>query len=347
MKYSDAGVDIDAGDAFIRLIKPAVRKTFGPHVLSDLGSFGGVIRIVETGPDALLVASIDGVGTKLLLAAETGMLDDVGRDLVHHCVNDIAVHGARPLFFLDYIGAGRLEPERAAVLVTGMAAACAEQGMALLGGETAEMPGLYQPGHYDLVGAIVGTVQRPDFIDGSAVRPGDALIGIASNGLHTNGYSLARRALFEAGGLQPGDRPDGLDGTLAEVLLRPHLCYAPALRKLAGEGLLHGAAHITGGGIPGNLARILPGGTDAVIDRGGWSVPEIFRIIAAHGGVATEEMYRTFNMGAGLIAAVPEDGKEAALALLAEAGHDGFHAGRITEGEGRVRFEPGDNQTNG
>lgn len=340
MKYREAGVDIDAGDAFVRLIKPLVKKTFGPDVMTDLGSFGGVIRVTPAGPDTLLVASIDGVGTKMLLAAEHDRVDDVGRDLVHHCVNDIAVHGAKPLFFLDYIGAGKLEPERAARMVAGMASACAEQGAALLGGETAEMPGMYAPGHYDLVGAIVGTVARERFVDGGTIAPGDMLIGLASDGLHTNGYSLARRALFDAGRHQPADRPTELGGrSLLDALLVPHRCYAPALRELMAAGRLKGAAHITGGGLEGNLARILPEGVDAVIDRGSWSIPPLFRIIAAAGPVGDAEMFRAFNMGVGLVAVVNAADEGAALAQLNGLGETAFALGRVVPGSGRVRLD--------
>jgi phosphoribosylformylglycinamidine cyclo-ligase len=341
MKYSDAGVDIGAGDDFVRRIKGMVRTTFGPEVVTDLGSFGGVIRFDVPDEDTLLVASIDGVGTKLLLAAELDRLDDVGRDLVNHCVNDIAVHGARPLFFLDYIGAGRLEPERAARLVAGMVAACRETGTALLGGETAEMPGLYQPGHYDLVGAIVGTVSRSRFVDGSTASPGDSLIGLASDGLHTNGYSLARRALFHAGGHQPADRPAELGESLADALLRPHRSYLVPLRGLISAGLLKGAAHITGGGIPGNLARILPDNVDARIEAN-WPIPPLFRIIARAGGVDEAEMFRTFNMGIGLIVVVSADAAGQVLRILADSGERAFPIGNLTSGSGRVLISQGE-----
>jgi phosphoribosylformylglycinamidine cyclo-ligase len=340
MKYRDAGVDIDAGEEFVRLIKPFVRTTFGPDVRTDLGSFGGVIRVTPLGRETLLVASIDGVGTKLLLAAELGRFENIGRDLVNHCVNDIAVHGARPLFFLDYIGAGRLVPEEAAVLVEGMAAACREQGAALLGGETAEMPGLYQPGHYDLVGAIVGVVAREKFVDGKGLEAGDRLIGLASDGLHTNGYSLARRALFDAGRHRPDDVPDGLGGaSLADALLAPHRCYAPALFALTDRGWLKGAAHITGGGIPGNLVRILPEGLDAVIDTARWSIPPLFRIIAAAGPVEREEMFRAFNMGVGMILATTAAHHAAALELLHDLGERPMPLGELVPGSRTVRLE--------
>lgn len=339
MEYRDAGVDIDAGEDFVRRIRERVRSTFGPAVLTDLGSFGGVIRVPGPDPETLLVASIDGVGTKLLLAAELDRLDGVGRDLVHHCVNDIGVHGARPWFFLDYIGCGRLEPARAARLVEGMADACREQGCALIGGETAEMPGLYQPGHYDLVGAIVGFVRRADFVDGGGLLPGDRLIGLPSSGLHTNGYSLARRALFATGRYAPGDRPAGLDATLGEALLVPHRCYGGALRDLVDAGLLKGAAHITGGGIPGNLARILPKSVDARIERSRWSIPPLFRIIAAAGNVEDAEMFRTFNMGVGMILAVAPDRLDAVLARLDAAGEAPFELGAVVGGTGGVRLD--------
>lgn len=339
MKYRESGVDIDAGDEFVRRIKPFVQATCGPDVLSELGTFGGVIRVTPAGPDTLLVASIDGVGTKLLLAAELDRLEDVGRDLVHHCVNDIAVHGARPLFFLDYLGCGRLEPARAARMVEGMAAACREQGMALLGGETAEMPGLYQVGHYDLVGAIVGTVNRADFVDGAGIVPGDRLIGLPSDGLHTNGYSLARRALFAGGAHRPDERPAELGGLdLGAALLRPHRCYGPALAELVRAGRLKGAAHITGGGIPGNLRRILPAGVDARIDRGSWSIPPLFRMIGQAGPVDDDEMFRVFNMGVGMIAVVAAGDAEECLGSLRSAGHDAWLIGPVVPGTRQVRL---------
>ena len=338
MKYRDAGVDIDAGEEFVRRIKGMVKTTFGPDVVTELGSFGGVIRFASQGDDALLVASIDGVGTKLLLASELNRLDDVGRDLVNHCVNDIAVHGARPLFFLDYIGAGRLDPGEGARLVTGMVEACREAGVALLGGETAEMPGLYQPGHYDLVGAIVGVTTRARFIDGSTIAPGDALIGLGSSGLHTNGYSLARRALFASGQFLPEDRPDGTEESLADLLLKPHRSYLEALRLLESRGWLKGAAHITGGGIPGNLPRILPDSVDAVVEPN-WPIPPVFRIIARAGEVELPEMFRTFNMGIGMIVVVPPHAAGDALTVLSGQGETAYPVGRVVSGSGRVMLQ--------
>jgi phosphoribosylformylglycinamidine cyclo-ligase len=284
------------------------------------------------------VASIDGVGTKLLLASELNRLDDVGRDLVNHCVNDIAVHGARPLFFLDYIGAGRLDPGEGTRLVSGMVEACRESGLALIGGETAEMPGLYQPGHYDLVGAIVGVASRARFIDGSRIAPGDALIGLGSSGLHTNGYSLARRALFASGRYRPEDRPADAEEPLADLLLKPHRSYLGPLKVLESRGWLKGAAHITGGGIPGNLRRILPRSVDAVVEPS-WPIPSVFRIIARAGEVELPEMFRTFNMGIGMIVVVPAQAAGEALSVLSDAGETAYPVGGVVSGSGRVILE--------
>ena len=341
MDYKQAGVDIEAGHEVVRRIRTLARGTFTPGVLSEIGSFGGLFRLDASGvDDPVLVASADGVGTKLRVAFMAGVHRTIGVDLVNHCVNDILVQGAQPLFFLDYLATGRLEPDVAVQVVEGLATACRENGCALLGGETAEMPGFYADGEYDVAGFIVGAVPREQLIDGKQIVPGDLLIGIPSSGLHTNGYSLARRALFDSGQHRPLDRPMELDGaSLLEALLVPHRCYAPALHALMEGGVLKGAAHITGGGIEGNLARILPPGVDAVIERRGWSIPPLFRIIAVVGPVSEAEMFRTFNMGVGLILAVDAADEAGALARLTGLGESAFPLGPLVPGTGRVRLD--------
>ena len=302
--YKESGVDIDAGEETIRRIRPLVRKTFTPGVLADIGSFGAFFE-----PDfssfehPVLVSSTDGVGTKLKVAFKSNRHDTVGQDLVNHCVNDIAVCGARPLFFLDYFSTGRLEPQVAEQIVSGFATACIENGCALIGGETAEMPDLYDEGEYDLAGTIVGVVERSLILDGSAVQPGDLLVGLPSTGLHTNGYSLARRVLFRT--LDLKDRPELLRGeTVGEALLRVHRSYLRAIGRLLRDDLAHGLVHVTGGGIAGNTARIMPDGVSFEIDYEAWERPAIFRIIQELGGVPEDDMRRTFNLGMGLLAIV-------------------------------------------
>ncbi len=331
--YRDAGVDLSAGEEAVRRIKGKVRETFGSNVLTELGSFGGVCTIPGGDPDLLLVSSIDGVGTKLKVAAMLGRYDTVGEDLVNHCTGDIGVHGADPLLFLDYIGMGKLEPEVVEQVVEGMVRGCRANGCALIGGETAEMPGVYTPPDLDLVGCIVGTVRREDFVDGSGIVPGDALLGFPSTGLHTNGYSLARRVLFEAAGLHPDDEVPGSKVPLGDALLAVHRSYRPVFQAL--RGILKGAAHITGGGIPGNLSRILPPGIDARVDRSAWRIPPLFGLIARYGDVPPDEMTRTFNLGVGLVAAVPAARADEALA---GAGLGAFVVGEAVEGTGKVHL---------
>ncbi len=336
LRYSDAGVDIGAGEEAVRRIKSHVRTTFGPHVLTELGSFGGVCAIPGGDPDLLLVTSIDGVGTKLKLAASLGRYDTVGEDLVNHCCGDIGVHGAEPLFFLDYFGTGKLDPEVVEAVVAGMARACRANGAALIGGETAEMPGIYHPPDFDLVGCIVGTVRREHFVDGSGLEPGDVFLGFPSTGLHTNGYSLARRVLFDTAGLHPDDEVPGSKVPLADALLAVHRSYLPVLRAL--RGIHKGAAHITGGGIPGNLRRILPEGISARLRADGWTIPPLFRLIGERGEVPDDEMVRTFNLGVGLILGVAGDRVEEALRL---AGNGGFVIGEAVPGSREVLLEGG------
>jgi phosphoribosylformylglycinamidine cyclo-ligase len=334
IRYRDAGVDLKAGEEAVRRIKGRVAETFGPHVLTELGTFGGVCTIPGGDPDLLLVSSIDGVGTKLKVAAMLGRFDTVGEDLINHCTGDIGVHGAEPLLFLDYVGMGRLEPEVLEQVVEGMVRGCRANGCALIGGETAEMPGVYAPPDFDLVGCIVGTVRRQDFVDGSGIAPGDVFLGFPSTGLHTNGYSLARRILFEAAELHPDDEVPGTKVPLGDALLAVHRSYRPVFGAL--RGVMKGAAHITGGGIPGNLSRILPPGIDARVDRESWRIPPLFGLIAQYGDVPLDEMTRTFNLGVGLVVAVAADRAEEARK---RAGGGAFVIGRAAEGNGQVVLE--------
>ena len=305
MDYKSSGVDIDAGHEVVRRIKGLARSTFTPGVLSDIGSFGGLFRL-EPGrfADPVMVASADGVGTKLEVAFMANRHDTVGEDLVNHCVNDILVQGARPLFFLDYLATGRLAPDVAEQIVAGIARGCRANGCALLGGETAEMPGFYAAGEYDLAGFIVGAVDRERIINGSTLEPGDILIGVSSTGLHTNGYSLARRIVFDELGLRVDSMVPELGTTVGEALLAVHRSYLPVVEPLLNEpGLVRGLAHITGGGITDNLPRIFPAGMGARIDRRAWDVPALFQFLWKAGHVPIDDMYRSFNMGIGLIVA--------------------------------------------
>lgn len=340
MDYKHSGVDIDAGNAAVRRIKELARATFTPGVLSEIGSFGGLFRLdVTRYRDPVLVASADGVGTKLKIAFLSGRHDTVGADLVNHCVNDILVQGARPLFFLDYLATGRLLPETAAAVVAGIARACRENGCALLGGETAEMPGFYAEGEYDLAGFIVGVVERERLIEGRAIRPGDALIGIPSAGLHTNGYSLARRIVFDTLKVTVDSFVPELGATVGEALLWTHRSYLPTIEPLLEGGQLLGLAHITGGGITDNLPRILPPGTSARIDRRAWTVPAVFTFLQRAGEVPVDDMYRTFNMGIGLIAACRPEHVDDVLASLAGAGEAGARViGEIAAGKPGVSY---------
>ena len=342
MDYKSSGVDIDAGHELVRRIKGLARSTFTPGVLSEIGSFGGLFRL-EPGryADPVLVASADGVGTKLKVAFMADRHDTVGEDLVNHCVNDILVQGARPLFFLDYLATGRLAPAVAEQIVAGIARGCRANGCALLGGETAEMPGFYAEGEYDLAGFIVGVVDRPSVIDGKGLQPGDRLIGLPSTGLHTNGYSLARNILFDAMGLCVADRVPELGRTVADALLAVHRSYLPLVEPLlADKGLVKGLAHITGGGITDNLPRIFPPGVGAVIHRSAWSVPPLFSFLQSAGRVPVEDMYRTFNMGIGLIIACDPATEARVLDLLRVAGEDRAAViGEMVPGERHVRYD--------
>ena len=299
--YTRAGVDVDLGNALKRGIQSIARTTHGPEVLGKIGGFGGLYRADFKGmEDPVLVSSVDGVGTKLKVAFAMDRHDTIGQDLVNHCINDIAVLGARPLFFLDYIAAGKIEAAVFKQLLSGFAKACKASGCALIGGETAQMPGMYREGEYDLAGTIVGVVDRPKMIDGSLVRHGDVLVGLPSDGLHTNGFSLARRVLFEDMSLKTSSRLPELRLSLGEELLRVHRNYQPLLASLP-EGLVHAAAHITGGGLVDNLPRVLPRDCQANIRRGSWRIPPIFQIIQRAASVDPAEMYNVFNMGIGMV----------------------------------------------
>ncbi len=313
--YASAGVDVDLGNTVKRGIHAMVRSTHGPEVLAKIGGFGGMFRPDWKGmKDPVLVASTDGVGTKLKVAFATGRHDTIGQDLVNHCINDIAVTGAKPLFFLDYLASAELDPEVFTQILRGFTKACKAGKCALIGGETAQMPGMYRPGEYDLAGTIVGIVDRPQILDGSKIKIGDLLIGLPSSGLHTNGYSLARRVLFDTLGLKPESRLPELKLSLGEELLRVHQNYQPLLASLP-KRILRAAAHITGGGLIDNLPRILPPGTQAVIRRNSWKIPPIFTIMEKGGHIDPDEMFQVFNMGIGMVVVVPAASAPEALKL--------------------------------
>ena len=338
--YRDAGVDIDAQDRALAQVKKMVRNTYTDNVLSDQGAFGGLFRVPVKGmKEPVLVASADGVGTKLKVAFLANRHATVGRDLVHHCINDILVQGARPLFFLDYLATGRLDPDTVADVIAGVATACSEHGLALLGGETAEMPGFYGDGEYDLAGFIVGVVDRKRIIDGSAVKDGDVLVGLPSTGLHTNGYSLARKVFFEVLDLDANDVVPELDRTVADELLAVHRCYLEPVWPLVENGWVHALAHITGGGLTDNLPRVLPDGLQAIIKLGCWDIPPVFRILAEKGQVPEDDMLRTFNLGVGMVLAVPPKCLEKALKSLRESGYPGFPMGNVVKGDGGVAYD--------
>jgi phosphoribosylformylglycinamidine cyclo-ligase len=331
MDYRDSGVDIAAGNETVRRIKSIARATFTPGVLSDIGSFGGLFELDRARyREPVLVSSADGVGTKLKVAFMMAKHDTVGADLVNHCVNDILVQGAEPLFFLDYLATGRLSPAVAEQVVTGIARACKENGCALIGGETAEMPGFYADGEYDLAGFIVGAVERSRIIDGRTVVPGDALIALPSAGLHTNGYSLARRVFFELAGWQCDTFVRELGTTVGEALLAPHRSYLGVVRPLLDSGGIKGLAHITGGGLTENLPRALPEGCAAEIDLNAWTIPPIFQLIERHGAIAREEMFRAFNMGVGLVIVCASMEAERVINTLKRGGEpDAFRLGSV------------------
>jgi phosphoribosylformylglycinamidine cyclo-ligase len=335
--YKDAGVDIDVKENLLERAKGAIRKSFTPGVLGDVGLFGGLFDPARVGfGDAILVATADGVGTKLEVARRARVYDTVGRDLVNHCINDALVQGARPLFFLDYVAMGRLEADVVGALIAGCAEGCREGGLALLGGETAEMPGLYKEGDFELAGFLVGAVKREHLLDGSKVRPGQVLFGLGSSGLHTNGYSLARKVLFERLALGLGDRPSELGGkTVQEALLAVHRSYLEVLWPLIEARKLAGMAHITGGGIPGNVNRVL-GACDAHVDRRQWTPPGLFQLIVRGGEIERDEAYRALNMGIGMVLLVEPELADEVERDLARRGERAVRIGHTTAGRGRV-----------
>jgi phosphoribosylformylglycinamidine cyclo-ligase len=345
--YASAGVDIQLGNQVKSTLPRLLAATRRREVLGKVGGFGGLFAL-ESGKfrQPVLVASTDGVGTKLKIAFALDRHDTVGQDLVNHCVNDIAVLGAEPLFFLDYIGTGKLKPRVFRQLISGFARACAENHCALLGGETAQMPGFYQEGEYDLSGTIVGVVEKSEILDGRSIRPGDAVLGLASSGLHTNGYSLARKIFFERMKLDPRTKLPELGGGIGRELLKVHVSYGPlirsALRKFnrprTGRLTVKGMAHITGGGFIDNIPRVLPRKCDALIRKGSWEVPPIFQLLAASGGIAESEMYEVFNMGVGLVMIVAGDQADAVLRFARAGGTVAWIIGEIVRGSGVARI---------
>lgn len=331
--YALAGVDVDLGNRVKSKIQARVKVTHGPEVLGKIGGFGGLFKPDFRGMrEPVLVSSVDGVGTKLKIAFATNRHDTIGQDLVNHCVDDIAVLGAKPLFFLDYIGAERLDPPVFEQILAGFSKACKAAGCALIGGETAQMPGMYQAGEYDVAGTIVGVVDRAKMIDGSKIKPGDVVLGLPSNGLHTNGYSLARKILFDGMKLQIDSRLPGLAKPLGEELLRVHRNYQPLLASLP-QTKLKGLAHITGGGLIDNLPRVLPKNCDAIIDSASWKVPAIFQILQENGGVSKQEMYQVFNMGIGMTIVVASKDEKEIVALTRAK-----RIGKIEAGSGIVQI---------
>ena len=334
--YAAAGVRLDAAEEAQRRIAALVRTTRTPLALGAIGAFGGMVRVPPGYERPVLVLSTDGVGTKVLVAARAGVHDTVGEDLVNHCVNDILVHGATPLAFLDYVATGQLEPDVAAAIVAGVARGCRAHDITLAGGETAQLPDLYQPGHYDLAGTIVGVVEERAALHGDLVHPGDVLIGYASNGLHTNGYTLARRIVFDTLRLDVLDEFPETGRSVAQVLLDVHRSYATAVTPIISR--LHALAHITGGGMPGNLVRVLPAGAEAVVDAGGWPWPALFRVLMRAGDVSLGEMRRVFNLGIGMIAVAGRDDAEAAIAAAKRAGIEAWIIGEVRAGTRGVKF---------
>ncbi|MCD4751003.1 MAG: phosphoribosylformylglycinamidine cyclo-ligase [Thermoanaerobaculales bacterium] len=337
--YSDAGVNIDAQDQALDQIKKMVRKTYTDGVLSDQGSFGGMFKVPKGLKEPVLVASADGVGTKLKVAFLSNRHTTVGQDLVNHCINDILVQGARPLFFMDYLATGRLDPDVVAEVIGGVATACAAQNVALLGGETAEMPGFYSSGEYDLAGFIVGIADRRRILDGATVRKGDILVGLPADGLHTNGYSLARQIFFDTRGFSWDSHVEELDCSVADELLKVHRCYLEPVWPLIRKKRIHALAHITGGGLTDNLPRVLPQGLRARIKVGTWDVPPVFKLMAEWGKVPEDDLWRTFNMGVGMVLLVAPAELERVLKRLRKGDCPGFVMGNVVEGERGVEYD--------
>jgi phosphoribosylformylglycinamidine cyclo-ligase len=337
--YADAGVDIERANNVKRRIRYLARKTFNKSVMSEIGSFGALFSLDKTKyRDPVLVASVDGVGTKLKVAFEMRLHHTVGADLVNHCVNDVAVQGAAPLFFMDYLATGRLDPETAEAVISGIADACKQNGCALIGGETAEMPGFYVEDEYDLAGFIVGAVERDRLITGEAVRPGDVLVGLPSLGLHTNGYSLARKLFFETAGYSPETYVNELKSKAGAELMRPHKSYWPVVRRLIEADAVSAMAHITGGGITENLPRVLPKGVAAVVEKVAWPGLPVFEHLRKLGNISDDEMYRTFNMGIGMVLVVPLEKFKKVHSILERAGEKAYTIGRIVKGERKVIY---------
>jgi len=342
LTYRDAGVDIDAGNRAVEMMKHSVRSTYRPEDLGDQGGLGGLFALDTTKfAEPVLVSGTDGVGTKLKVAFMLDRHDTIGQDLVAMCVNDVLVQGAEPLFFLDYLATGRIIPERVAAIVGGIAAACREAGCALIGGETAEMPGFYAAGEYDLAGFAVGVVERSRLITGAAIAPGDVLLGLPSSGLHSNGYSLARKICFERRGLRPEDYIPELGRTIGEELLTPTRLYPRLLLPVIASFPVKGLVHVTGGGFIDNIPRILPPGRAVVVDAGSWMQPAVFRLIQAWGNVPWPDMFRTFNMGIGMIVFLAPDAADEVESYLASRGEAVWRIGRVTEGKGEVVLRGG------
>ena len=339
MKYADAGVNIAVADDAKQRIRHLASHTFTPAVLGGIGGFGALFALdTRKWKEPVLVSSADGVGTKLKVAMSMGVHSTVGGDLVNHCVNDILVQGAEPLFFLDYLAMGKLEPDVVEQLVDGMSRSCRKAGCALIGGETAEMPGFYAPGEYDLAGFIVGVVERKNILTGKGVKPGDTLIGLPSAGLHTNGYSLARKLVFDVAKLKNDTYVAEVGNKIGAELLKPHVCYAPAVKNILAKGWVSALAHITGGGIPGNLPRVLPSGVKAMIDLESWPIPSIFKYLAKVGEIDTDELLQSFNMGIGMIVIVPSAYVKEAEADLKRRREKFYRIGRIEKGDtGKAR----------
>ena len=339
MRYADAGVSIALAEQAKQRIRRLAGRTFTRNVLGGIGGFGALFAFDRNRwREPVLVSSADSVGTKLKIAFAMGVHSTVGADIVNHCVNDILTCGAEPLFFLDYLGMGRMDPDIVEQVVEGMSRACRLVGCALIGGETAELPGLYQPGEYDLAGFIVGVVERSRMLGSDAARAGDVLLGLPSTGLHTNGYSLARKLVFEVARLKPDTYVAGVGNKIGAELLKPHRCYAPVLKNILARGWLSAMAHITGGGITENLPRVLPRGTGAVIELGSWPVQPIFEHMQNLGNVPQEEMLRTFNMGLGMLLVVPNKKFKKTQTLLERASEKGYTVGRIVKGERKVMY---------
>lgn len=338
LSYRDAGVDIDAADEALRRSKEHIKRTFNDNVLRDIGSFGAMYELPTGYEQPVLVSSVDGVGTKLKIAFMTNRHDTIGQDLVSHCVNDILVQGARPLFFLDYIACGKLDPHVVSEVIKGLATGCRYSGCALIGGETAEMPGMYAENEYDLAGTIVGIVDRAQIVDGSTITEGDVVIGLPSSGLHTNGYSLARRICFEVAALTVDDEMPGVGRTVGDTLLEPHVSYAKPVAVYQRVAQVKGMAHITGGGLTDNLPRVLPEGLGIAIDLSSWPVLPVFRYLQEAGGVARDEMLRTFNMGIGYCLIAGEKDAQKILDTAETAGERAYRIGKVIRGAGAVTY---------